>query len=288
MITPNDIATKDFKKVAVGYSPEEVDTFLDDIYEDYEKLYKESQKEKSKTEAVAEDTDRLKHLEKSIERTLSLAEAAAEETKAAAKADGDAIINSAKQQAEDILASARTKAYELEQKISGLESRYELMKTRIKLLLYAEIELLDKGEVLAEKEAKAQEIKNRQAAAGSSCRGSFCIMQKSSERVIEYDTDFDNDTADFIRPGDKALGIRKPEADSQHDGGGRLSGFDVCGKQRGCLRDALRAEVADSGADRRNCRCADLFLPHTAEKEGISSPARGTFIGAFGGGRQYY
>ena len=148
MITPNDIATKDFKKVAVGYSPEEVDTFLDDIYEDYEKLYKESQKEKSKTEAVAEDTDRLKHLEKSIERTLSLAEAAAEETKAAAKADGDAIINSAKQQAEDILASARTKAYELEQKISGLESRYELMKTRIKLLLYAEIELLDKGESL--------------------------------------------------------------------------------------------------------------------------------------------
>lgn len=159
MITPNDIATKDFKKVAVGYSPEEVDTFLDDIYEDYEKLYKESQKEKLKTEAVAEDTDRLKHLEKSIERTLSLAEAAAEETKAAAKADGDAIINSAKQQAEDILASARTKAYELEQKISGLESRYELMKTRIKLLLYAEIELLDKGEVLAEKEAKAQETK---------------------------------------------------------------------------------------------------------------------------------
>ena len=158
MITPNDIATKDFKKVAVGYSPEEVDTFLDDIYEDYEKLYKESQKEKSKTEAVAEDTDRLKHLEKSIERTLSLRSGCGG-TKAAAKADGDAIINSAKQQAEDILASARTKAYELEQKISGLESRYELMKTRIKLLLYAEIELLDKGEVLAEKEAKAQETK---------------------------------------------------------------------------------------------------------------------------------
>lgn len=157
MITPNDIATKDFKKVAVGYSPEEVDTFLDDIYEDYEKLYKESLKERTKVEA--EDTDRLKHLEKSIERTLSLAEAAAEETKAAAKAEADAIIHEAKQQAQDILASARTKAYELEQQISGLESRYELMKTRIKLLLYAEIELLDKDEVLAEKEAKAQETK---------------------------------------------------------------------------------------------------------------------------------
>lgn len=159
MITPNDIATKDFKKVAVGYSPEEVDTFLDDIYEDYERLYKESLKERTKVETVAEDTDRLKHLEKSIERTLSLAESAAEETKAAAKTEAEAIIKEAKQQAQDILSAARTKSYELEQEISGLESRYELMKTRVKLLLYAEIELLDKGEILAEKEANAKEAK---------------------------------------------------------------------------------------------------------------------------------
>lgn len=159
MITPNDIATKDFKKVAVGYSPEEVDTFLDDIYEDYEKLYKESLRERTKVEAVAEDTDRLKHLEKSIERTLSFAESAAEETKAAAKTEAEAIIKEAKQQAQEILAAARTKSYELEQEIAGLENRYELMKTRVKLLLYAEIELLDKGEILAEKEANAQETK---------------------------------------------------------------------------------------------------------------------------------
>lgn len=159
MITPNDIATKDFKKVAVGYSPEEVDTFLDDIYEDYEKLYKESLRERTKVETVAEDTDRLKHLEKSIERTLSFAESAAEETKAAAKAEAEAIIKEAKQQAQDILSAARTKSYELEQEITALENRYELMKTRIKLLLYAEIELLDKGEILAEKEANAQETK---------------------------------------------------------------------------------------------------------------------------------
>jgi len=159
VITPNDIATKDFKKVAVGYSPEEVDTFLDDIYEDYERLYKESLKERTKVETVAEDTDRLKHLEKSIERTLSLAESAAEETKAAARTEAEAIIKEAKQQAQDILSAARTKSYELEQEISGLESRYELMKTRVKLLLYAEIELLDKGEILAEKEANAKEAK---------------------------------------------------------------------------------------------------------------------------------
>ena len=125
MVTPNDIATKDFKKVAVGYSPEEVDTFLDDIYEDYEKLYNESMQSKTKTEVVQEDTDRLRNLEKTLERTLSLA----------------------------ILSAARTKVYELEQEIAALQNRYELMRARVKLLLYAEIELLDKNEILAEKDA---------------------------------------------------------------------------------------------------------------------------------------
>ena len=156
MITPNDIATKDFKKVAVGYSPEEVDTFLDDIYEDYERMYKESLKEKTKVEMVVDDADRIKNLEKSIERTLGFAESAAAETKAAAQAEADAILSAAKTQAADIISAARTKAYELEQEITALENRYELMKTRVKLLLYAEIELLDKNEILAEKDANAE------------------------------------------------------------------------------------------------------------------------------------
>lgn len=160
MITPNDIATKDFKKVAVGYSPEEVDTFLDDIYVDYERLYRESQapKEQPKPAEKAEaDTAQLKNLEKTLERTIALAETAAAETREAAKAEAEQIIKEARLQAQELLTAARMKSYELEQEISGLQNRYELMKTRVKLLLYAEIELLDKNEILAEKEENIPE-----------------------------------------------------------------------------------------------------------------------------------
>jgi len=152
VITPNDIATKDFKKVAVGYSPEEVDTFLDDLYEDYERLYTETKKEKVQVDETATPTEQITNLQKALERTLTLAEAAAEETKAAAKAESEAMIQNAKLQAEEILQSARTKTYELEQEMAALQNRYELMRTRVKLLLYAEIELLDKNEILAEKD----------------------------------------------------------------------------------------------------------------------------------------
>jgi len=156
LITPNEIATKEFKKVAVGYSPEEVDAFLDDLYEDYEKLYSADKNKTTQVEAAAQDTERFEKLERSIERTLTLAEAAAEETKEAAKAEAEQIVKGARLQAEEFLSTARTKAYETEQEIVALENRYELMRTRVKLLLYAEIELLDKGEILAEKEQLQQ------------------------------------------------------------------------------------------------------------------------------------
>ncbi len=152
MITPNDIATKDFKKVAVGYSPEEVDIFLDDLYEDYERLYLESKNKAKQQTAVTEDTEKLHNLEKALERTLELAEQAAEQMKEAAKAEAEQIRSAAKVEAEQILADSRTKVFEMEQQIAALQNRYELMRTRVKMLLYAEIELLDKSDISAEKE----------------------------------------------------------------------------------------------------------------------------------------
>ncbi len=92
-------------------------------------------------------------IEKALAKTLTLAERVAEETKENARATAAQITESAVAKAEEIIGSARTRAFELEQDIHRLESRYELMKTRVKLLLYAEIELLDKNEIVSQKEA---------------------------------------------------------------------------------------------------------------------------------------
>ena len=90
---------------------------------------------------------------------MVLIKSAAAETKAAAQAEADAILSAAKTQAAEIISAAKAKSFELEQDIAALENRYELMKTRVKLLLYAEIELLDKNEILAEKEANTETTK---------------------------------------------------------------------------------------------------------------------------------
>ena len=153
MVSPNDIATKEFKRVSSGYSPEEVDMFLDDIYEDYIKLYEESQK---KSQAPASDAS-VQDLRKTLERTLSLAETAAAQVKEAARAEADSIVAQAKAEAEKLLSDSRNQVFEMEQQLASLENRYELMRTRVKMLLYAEIDLIDKSEISSDeaKEAKA-------------------------------------------------------------------------------------------------------------------------------------
>lgn len=181
MIRPSDIEDKEFKKVAVGYSPEEVDRFLDEICVDYEQLFRENREMKMKLNNMASNNTAVSQMtaplpkapqqtasvstapispqqtsqsiEKALAKTLTLAERVAEETKENARAAAAQITESAVAKAEEIIGSARTRAFELEQDIHRLESRYELMKTRVKLLLYAEIELLDKNEIISQKEA---------------------------------------------------------------------------------------------------------------------------------------
>ena len=156
MVTPHDIATKEFKKVAVGYSPEEVDIFLDEIYEDDERMYQAEIYARQNPEPIQQPQEEeitFKNMEKTLERTLALAEAAALETKEAAKAEAAQIVAKAKLERDEMMADVRNQLYEAQQEIASLQNRYELMRARVKLLLYAEIELLDKGEVLSEKEA---------------------------------------------------------------------------------------------------------------------------------------
>ena len=190
VIRLSDIEDKEFKKVAVGYSPEEVDRFLDEIYVDYEQLFRENRELKMKLNNLANSgatqmtapvpkvqqtapqipapqmspQQTSQSIEKALAKTLTLAERVAEETKENARAAAAQITESAVAKAEEIIGSARTRAFELEQDIHRLESRYELMKTRVKLLLYAEIELLDKNEIISEKENgyEAEEFQNPQ------------------------------------------------------------------------------------------------------------------------------
>lgn len=154
MIKPEDIERKIFKKIAVGYSPEEVDEFLDEITVDLESLLKENAELKEKAQTMSQDMERYHTLETTLQNTLVMAQKAADDAKEAAKAEVEVMEREARMRVDEILKDAKTRLFSIEQEISKLESRYELMRTRVKLLLYAEIELIDKNDIFTEKDEK--------------------------------------------------------------------------------------------------------------------------------------
>ena len=143
MLTPLDIENKKFSKQMMnGYSVEEVDDFLDELTEDYEKLYKEVFDSKNKLEELTESIGKYKNIEVTLQNTLVMAQTAADDMKNAAKKEAEQIINEAQTE-------AKQAAVELEQEIAlkkkeleDLEKQFDVYKAKMESLLISQLELL--------------------------------------------------------------------------------------------------------------------------------------------------
>lgn len=85
MLTPIDIHNKEFKKSFRGYSENDVDDFLDQVVNDYEKLYRDNEQLRAKIARSEKDVEQYKKLEKNLQDTLLVAQRTAEEVTSAAK-----------------------------------------------------------------------------------------------------------------------------------------------------------------------------------------------------------
>ena len=106
MLTPTDIHNKDFKKSFRGYDPDQVDDFLDQIVNDYERLFRDNAKLKEDLERKDRDLDRMRQLEGNLQDTLVVAQRTAEE-----------VTKTARQKAEDLRAAAETECANLRERV---------------------------------------------------------------------------------------------------------------------------------------------------------------------------
>jgi cell division initiation protein len=147
MLTPLDIESKEFKKKAFGYSVEEVDCFLDEVIEAYEKIYKENIELKDKISMLNEGVQYYKTIESTLQNTLILAEKTAEDTKAAAHHKGEQIKKDAELKADETLQEARKEVFKIHQNLERLKKQYESAKIQMKQILLTQMELLDKADL---------------------------------------------------------------------------------------------------------------------------------------------
>ena len=143
MYTPLDIENKKFaKQMMNGYSVEEVDEFLDELTDDYEKFYKQSIENDAKIAELEESIKKYRNLESTLNNTLIMAQSTADEIKKVAQQQADQIIK-------DAQGSAKQRSIELEQEIvmktkelEDLQKKFDVYKAKMESLLISQLELI--------------------------------------------------------------------------------------------------------------------------------------------------
>ncbi len=143
MITPLDIQNKEFKKSFRGYKESEVDQFLDEIIEDYEKLYKENIELKDKILILTDQIKQYNKLEETLKDTLVVAQSAADEVTRTAREKSEIIIEDAELMAKKIITAANEEVKNIQREYEDLKKEIFIFRTRYKSFIEAQLITLD-------------------------------------------------------------------------------------------------------------------------------------------------
>ena len=143
MITPIDIQNKVFKSGGLGYDKKDVDSFMQELLDNYEMLYRENMELNDRISVLSEGLQYYKTIEKTLQKALVLAERTAEETKGTALKNAQLIEQEAISKSNIILEDAKRELDLIRKQTTELVQQYDIYKARFKSLVNAQMELLD-------------------------------------------------------------------------------------------------------------------------------------------------
>lgn len=156
MITPLDIQSKEFKKAISGYKSKDVDEFLDNINDDYERLYRENIELKDKIGILTDQIRQYNNLEETLKSTLVMAQSTADDVTSSARKKAELIIEDAEIHAKGLINDAKDHVKEINIEYDYLKKEMFIFKTRYQSFIQAQLISLE--EFYKDYEDKESEI----------------------------------------------------------------------------------------------------------------------------------
>ena len=143
MLTPLDIENKRFSKKRVnGYSPEEVDDFLEEVALDYTKQTKELLDANKKIDELNASMQKYRTIEDTLQNTLIMAQTTADEVKKVAKQQAEQIINEAKSSVQKESDSLEQQIIYKRKDLEDIKKQFDIYKAKMESLLISQLELI--------------------------------------------------------------------------------------------------------------------------------------------------
>ena len=163
MITPLDIQNKEFSKSVRGYKEDDVDSFLDLITFDLERLITENSTLKTEVERLKKELQRYRGSEGVVLETLEAAKALMGDICASAERRAEILLKNAELDAELIQREAKESVEKLTEESINLRNRFNLFQTKYKTLLESELERFDGLSVKLFAEFAIEEMNSQKA-----------------------------------------------------------------------------------------------------------------------------
>nr|WP_253288828.1 DivIVA domain-containing protein [Amphibacillus sp. MSJ-3] len=142
-MTPLDIHNKEFTRGLRGYDQDEVNDFLDQVIKDFEIVIREKKELKRQVENLQEQLGHFTNIEETLNKSILIAQQTAEEIKGNATKESTLIVREAEKNADRIINEALEKSRRIEIEVEELKKQGKVFRTRLKMLVEAQLELVD-------------------------------------------------------------------------------------------------------------------------------------------------
>ena len=142
MLTPQDIENKVFKRGMRGYDVEEVESFLQEVCDSYEKLYKENLVAKERISMLSDAVKQYKSMEDTLQNALAVAQRSGEDVKKNAYGKAEVILKDAENQAAEIINHSAQEVAKVTYQFEQMKRSVEVFRAKVVSLLNAQLDII--------------------------------------------------------------------------------------------------------------------------------------------------
>lgn len=154
-IRPVDIRRKEFKSGLRGYDANQVDDFLDEVADEFERTFAENQRMLEEMTSLRERLQQFEELEASIQEALVQAQQVAGDLRRNAGKEAELIVREAKEQSHRILADSSGRVERVQESYEVLRKAKQDFSNDFRHLLKSYLAVMDNADVASAKEIEA-------------------------------------------------------------------------------------------------------------------------------------
>ena len=147
-VTPLDIRRKEFKRGMRGYADEEVDVFLDDVADEFERLFQENIELQDRIARQDEQIASHAQLKGALEKALVSAQLQADQMIANARKESELILKDAELKSRQIVNDSYVETQRVQQALVQLKQLEEDFRFKFRSLLEGHLKLLGEATIV--------------------------------------------------------------------------------------------------------------------------------------------